>query len=172
MNNLKRVETISRSTALKILKDAGCSKDVIEHCIFVSELATEIARKHPSGPDIELVEIGALLHDLGRSRTHGITHAIEGAAIAERLGLGPLITNIIKRHIGAGICPEEAREFGLPEDDYIPRTLEEKIVAHADNLVSGTRRIGLEERIAQMKKKNINADAIMRVRLLADELDN
>ena len=27
-------------------------------------------------------------------------------------------------------------ELGLPDADYMPRTLEEKIVAHADNMVS------------------------------------
>lgn len=164
---------ISRETALKILEDSGCSKKVIDHCIAVSGLAADIARKLSSKgkqPDLELVEIGGLLHDVGRARTHGIGHAVEGAAIARELGLEDKLVEVIKRHIGAGITLEEALELGLPEDDYMPRTIEEKIVAHADNLIVGTRRISLEERIARMTEKDINIESINRVRALANEI--
>lgn len=164
---------ISRDTALNILKDAGCSSNVIEHCVAVSELASYIGRKLSSDgkhPDLELVEIGGLLHDLGRSRTHGISHAIEGASIARELGLEGRLVEVIKRHIGAGISVEEAVQLGLPEDDYVPRTLEEKIVAHADNLIVGTKKISLDERISMMTEKNINIESINRVRTLAEEI--
>ncbi len=164
---------ISREIALKILKDSGCNNDVIAHCIAVSKLAVDIAGKFSSEkkyPDMELIELGGLLHDLGRARTHGIAHAIEGVAIARELGLDKRLTEIIKRHIGAGISTEEALRLGLPEDDYIPRTIEEKIVAHADNLIVGTRRITMDERIAMMTEKNIDIESIKRVRALADEI--
>jgi uncharacterized protein len=163
----------SRATALRILEDAGCSRNVIEHCISVSDLAVDIARDltlKGKQPDIELIEMGGLLHDLGRSRTHDIAHAVAGAVIARELELDERLVQIIKRHIGAGISAEEAVTLGLPEDDYMPRTIEEKIVAHADNLIVGTRRITIEERIALMKEKNINIESIERVRALAHEI--
>jgi uncharacterized protein len=164
---------ISRETALKMLKDSGCSADVIAHCTAVSNLAVDIAGKFSlkeEHPDMKLIELGGLLHDLGRARTHGIAHAIEGAAIAREFGLDRRLIEIIKRHIGAGISTEEAVRLGLPEDDYMPRTIEEKIVAHADNLIVGTRRIAIEERITMMSEKNIDIGSIKRVRELADEI--
>jgi hypothetical protein len=38
--------------------------------------------------------------------------------------------------VGAGILPGEAAALGLPDRDYMPSTVEEKIVCHADNLVA------------------------------------
>ena len=89
--------------------------------------------------DMELVIAGALLHDIGRAKDHSIMHANVGADMAERLGLPEELVSIIRKHIGAGIDEADAREMGMPEGDYIPRTLEEKIVAHADNMVSDSR---------------------------------
>lgn len=164
----------SRSETVKLLEAAGCAPKVIEHCKEVASLALEIARKVKAAGhevDLELVEAGALLHDLGRCRTHTISHAVEGFELAGKWGLEPKIAEIIKRHIGAGISKEEAEEFGLPADDYFPRSLEEKIVAHADNLVRGTKRITIEERIARMRDKRVGEEVIRRVEKLAEEIE-
>jgi len=114
--------------------------------------------------------VGALLHDLGRSRTHDIRHAIEGASIGEELGLDPHIIYIIRNHIGAGITSEEAKAMGLPEVDHLPISTEEKIVAHADNLVMGDERVSLERCIQRMRDRGIGEEAIQRVQTPADEL--
>jgi len=165
---------ISRARAIRILEETGCAPNVIEHCKAVASLAVEIAEKiraNGKEVDIGLVETGALLHDLGRSRTHGISHAIEGFGLARELGLDPKIAEIIKRHIGAGISEKEAENIGLPTYDYFPRNLEEKIVAHADNLVRGTRRITIEERVGRMQKKHIGKEVTQRVEKLAEEIE-
>ena len=94
--------------------------------------------------DIRLVEIGALLHDIGRSRSHEVDHAARGVEIAREMGLPENLVHIIERHIGAGIPEEEAQELGLPEGHYVPETLEEKIVAYADKLISGHLEVGIE----------------------------
>lgn len=86
-----------------------------------------------------LITAGALLHDIGRSRDHSITHAMEGAKIAEKMGLPGEIVEIIRKHTGAGLDQQDINEMGLPPGDYMPRTIEEKIVAHADNMVSDNR---------------------------------
>lgn len=164
----------NRIEALMLLEESGCAPNVIEHCKEVASLSIEIAVKiKATGHEVsfELVETGALLHDLGRCRTHGITHAMEGFKLAKSIGLEPYISEIIKRHIGAGISKEEARQLGLPEDDYFPRSLEEKIVSHADNLVKGTKRITIDERIALMRKKEVSEQVILRIRNLADEIE-
>lgn len=123
----------SREECIDFLKDAGCSESVIEHCIAVEKHAIKIAQKTKA--DLEIVSRGALLHDIGRGKTHGIRHAVIGADIARNLGLSEEIACIIEKHIGAGLTPSEAESLQLPKRDYMLKTLEEKIVAHADNLV-------------------------------------
>lgn len=118
---------------IDILKAQGVPDRVIKHVCTVTRLAVAIATK--SGADVDLVRAGALLHDVGRSRTHGIRHGVEGEAIARSLSLPEPLVLIIRKHVGAGILPQEARLLGLPERDYVPSTREEKIVCHADNLV-------------------------------------
>lgn len=164
---------LTREEAINLLRISGCSENVIAHCIIVADTALEIASKlRDEGRDVNmgLVEIGGLLHDMGRAESHGIDHAVIGAGMAEKYNLDPDIREIIKRHVGAGITRREAVEFGLPDDDYMPLTLEQKIVAHADNLVKGTERISLKKRISKMKKKNISPESIERVKALAEEI--
>ncbi len=120
---------------LKILKDSGCSQRVIVHCRTVLAVAEVIAERIPEA-DRGLVTAGALLHDLGRSRDHSIMHAVVGAEMAEDLGMPPELVEIIRRHTGAGLDEDDVAMFGLPDWDYFPRTIEQKIVAAADNLVS------------------------------------
>ena len=86
--------------------------------------------------DRDLVIAGALLHDLGRAKDHSILHAMIGAEMAEDLGLSPKIVEIIRKHTGAGLDQQDIDEMNLPQGDYMPKTVEEKIVAHSDNMVS------------------------------------
>lgn len=138
---------------IELLQENGCSDEVIKHCMAVRDVAVRIAKK--ADADLKLVEAGALLHDIGRSKTHGILHAVEGVRIARRVGLPLSILYIIERHLGAGIPKEEAVKLGLPEKDYIPETLEEKIVAHADNLIQDGRKQRIEDEIKQAKEKGL-----------------
>lgn len=164
----------TRDEAIRLLEESGCASNVIEHCKEVASLAIEIAKKAKAAGkevDLELVEAGALLHDAGRCRTHEISHAVEGFRLAMSRGIEPEVAEIIKRHIGAGVSKEEAKKLGLPEDDYFPRSPEEKIVAHADNLVKGTRRITIQERMELMHKKNVSEHVVQRVKKLAEEVE-
>lgn len=157
----------SRDEALKLLRDCGCDERVVEHCEVVSRLAVKIAKRCRA--DVELVEIGGLLHDLGRCRAHTLVHAVEGAKVAREHGLPQKLVNIIERHIGAGISKEEAKRLGLPEKDYIPMTLEEKIVCHSDNLVAGNERTGISEAVARLARQG-QTEAAMRMLSLHKEL--
>ncbi|WNY26734.1 HDIG domain-containing metalloprotein [Methanolapillus ohkumae] len=165
---------ISREKALQILKEEGCEEKVIAHCCVVSEVAVCLARKNiEAGRDVnvEFVEIGGLLHDLGRARSHGMDHAVIGAELAQKYNLDDAILKIIKKHIGAGLTPEEANYFGLPADDYMPRTWEEKIVAHADNIVKGDEVISLKKRLKILKERGVDKESRKRVKELAHEVD-
>ncbi len=154
----------SREQCLQILSQVNCPEHVIEHLRLVTDIALKMAERFPEA-DKALVEAGALLHDIGRSKTHGITHAVEGARIAQKLGLPIEIIRIIERHICAGIPKEDAIKLGLPIKDYIPRTIEEKIVAHADNLVEGNKRCTIKRSIQILQDQNL-PEVAERVRLL------
>ncbi len=133
--------------ALNILVKTGCSESVICHCKSVSDLATRIAvsiRNKGVDIDVKLVSIGALLHDIGRSKTHKIDHGIYGAKIAVDLYLPQSIVRIIEVHIGSGITAEEAEKLGLPKRDYLPQTLDEKIVNYADMLMENCTEISCD----------------------------
>lgn len=147
----------NESECITILRDAGCSRRVITHCCTVHAVAREMVK----GLDVNvgLVSAGALLHDIGRARDHSITHAMEGAAMAEKIGLPREMVEIIRKHTGAGLDREDVREMGLPDGDYIPRTLEEKIVAHADNMVSDNRIVPHSFSSEKLRKKGADRGA-------------
>jgi len=119
--------------------------------------------------DLELVEIGALLHDIGRAKTHSVHHAVIGAEIAESLGLPKSVISIIKRHVGGGISSREARKLRWPRDVYLPQTLEEKIVSYADKLIEGSRRVPIDKTI-KIFSKELPPSSIARIRRLHEEM--
>ncbi|MGD6806395.1 MAG: HDIG domain-containing metalloprotein [Candidatus Bathyarchaeia archaeon] len=162
----------SREQAIELLKQNGCQQNVINHCLAVTEFALKLAHKlHDRGLklDLQLVEAGAILHDLGRSKTHEVQHSLVGAQMAQELGLPQSIVNIIKRHVGAGITDEEAELLGWPKDTYMPQTLEEKVVCYADKRIDHDRVASIEEEIKKLQKHGFAAGA-ERVRNLHDEI--
>jgi len=83
---------------------------------------------------LDVVVAGALLHDVGRAFTGGPGHGAAGADWLRERGCSEAVCRCVERHILAGLGPEEADDAGLGARDLIPCSLEEKIVAHADNL--------------------------------------
>jgi uncharacterized protein len=145
---------------------------VIRHVETVSALAVEIAeacKEKGYDVDLELVEVGALFHDIGRSKTHSVHHAVIGAEIAKSLGLPEAVISIIKRHVGGGITTREAKKLGWPRDTYVPLTLEEKIVSYADKLIEGSRRVPIEKTIEQLAEE-LPSPAIERIWRLHEEM--
>ena len=129
-----------------LLLNAGCSTKVIAHCRAVRDCACDYAANNPD-TDFHLVERGAMLHDIGRSRTHDIRHAQCGADLVRSMGLGEEIARIVECHTGAGLSADECTLLGLSPRDCVPRTTEEKIVTHADNLIAGKKRVTIHESI-------------------------
>jgi uncharacterized protein len=162
----------TREQALQLLRESGCRENVIRHVEAVSALAVEIGeacRSKGFNVDLKLVEIGGLLHDIGRARTHSVHHAVLGADIAKSFGLPKPVVAIIKRHVGGGITAREARKLGWPRDVYVPLTLEEKIVSYADKLVEGSRRVPIEVTIQELSRE-LPPSAIERLWKLHEEM--
>ena len=151
---------------MELLKRAGCDDHVISHVKEVARLAVKMAEK--CGADVELVRAGALLHDIGRGKTHGIDHAIIGAELLREWGYPEELALIVERHIGAGLDSDTAGRLGLPRRDYIPETPEQKIVAEADNY-AGEGESGIK-RLAEKLRKKGDEGSSERVLSLHDEL--
>jgi uncharacterized protein len=163
----------SREQALKLLKENHCPSKVVLHCKAVAYLAVKTAKacqRKGFNVNVDLVEIGALLHDLGRSKTHSVDHVIAGVELAKTAKLPDSVINIIKSHIGGGITKEEADKLGWPKGNYMPITLEEKIVSYADKLVETSNCIvPIEITIKKLNEENLEAVAD-RVRKIHDEV--
>jgi len=138
-----------------MLEEAGCPPEVIRHCQRVAHLALRIARAcREAGLDVDLdlVEVGALLHDIGRARTHSIGHVFIGAEMVREAGFPEEVVRAVLTH-ACGVRPEVAERFGWPRDDYAPRRLEEKIIAYADKLVEGRGILSFEEALGKLVER-------------------
>jgi len=139
--------------ALALLRELKLPYSIKRHSIRVAEKALEIANKiNHADVDKNLVEIGALLHDIGRAKTHSFKHALIGGKILRERGL-PSVAKICERHLLGGLDKEDAREVGLPEKDYLPNSLEEKIVCLADKYMAGTKEVSIEKRFEKWFRK-------------------
>ena len=159
---------------------------LLTHSRRVADRALAILKAHPewieSGEiDPIFVEEAAMLHDIGVvlcdapkihcMGTHAyIEHGYLGAEILRQEGL-PKHAAVAERHTGTGITYEQiVREhLPMPLREYSPQTLEEKIVAHADNLISGTEEVDIDFVISKWKRTIEDSDDNIE-RLI--ELDN
>lgn len=148
--------------ALRVLEafypeDTPLRRKLLEHSRRVREEALAIAGSaacRGMGLDLEVVSAGAWLHDVGVCRCHApdilctgsepyIRHGVAGAEMlrtfgaAHGLDMEPF-ARICERHTGSGLAAAEirARNLPLPPCDYLPETLEEKLVCLADKFHS------------------------------------
>ncbi len=143
----------------KIWDKYKLQENVRRHCIKVMEVSMKIAEKLKDRYDIdtEALKIGALLHDIGRSFTHGIDHFVYTGEILRKEGLSERIVRIAERHFSCGITKEEAKKLGIDVDrDFVPETIEEKIVCMADKLVKDCEETTFDDfmkRLHKLKRK-------------------
>jgi len=163
----------SRAEALETLRKVGCSSDIVKHSILVADIAGEIVSSiNPKiKVDVHLVEIGALLHDIGRSVTHSVKHGSVGAKILEKMGYPDRLVSLVRNHVGAGIPREEATTLGLAPIDHLPTSIEEKLVCYADKLASGSVRVPLEKALETLGEDlGFEHPALTRLRHLHKEI--
>ena len=124
---------------------------LINHSQSVARKALQIVSSHPElHLDAQFVEEAAMLHDLGIFRTDApgiqcfgsepyICHGRLGAEILRKEGY-ERHARVCERHTGAGITCKEiiAQGLPLPHQDFLPETLEEKVICYADKFFSKT----------------------------------
>ncbi|MFX1375403.1 MAG: HDIG domain-containing metalloprotein [Promethearchaeota archaeon] len=143
-----------RDFAIDLLRKLKIPHSVRRHSEKVADKALEIAKKITKVKvDLNLVEIGALLHDIGRTKTHGFKHALIGGKILRERGFSEKLVKICETHILGGLDLEDAKKFGLPEKNYMPISLEEKIICLADKHMAGTKEVSIKERFNRWFQK-------------------
>lgn len=129
--------------------DSDLFKLLWRHSNQVAQLSERIALQMPS-VDSEMVRVAALLHDVGVIRTNApsifclgsepyICHGILGAEMLRGLSsqFEPYAL-VCERHTGAGLSREDIISEGLPlpQRDFLPVSMAEKIVCYADKFFS------------------------------------
>ena len=167
---------LSREDSIALLKKITEEnfEGIFKHSKAVETLAIHIASQIEC--DIDLVVAGSLLHDIGRSKyppksNNAILHGVEGAKILKNNGIDQRIISITERHIGAGITVKdiEKQKIPIPKKDYLPTTIEEKIVAYADNCVKYDEILDVDYPISRFYK-SLGIDHANRVIILHNEL--
>jgi len=147
---------------------------VLSHSLVVADLALGFAHRCKD-IQLALLEAGSLLHDIGRfqfPKGQGrAEHGFVGAELLRREGY-PEVALIAERHVGAGITAEDVVRQGLalPVADYVPLTPEQRLVAHADNLVFGTRVVTFEE-VLERFARELGPDYPPRLIVLREEVE-
>ncbi|MBD3255289.1 MAG: HDIG domain-containing protein [Candidatus Lokiarchaeota archaeon] len=150
---------------IQLLKELKVPYSVRRHSIRVAQKALEIAKKINSADiDQNLVLAGALLHDIGRAKTHGFRHALWGGKILRKLGFCEELARICETHILGGLDKSDAKEVGLPDKDYLPTTIEEKIVCLADKHMSGSQEVSIDERFEKWFEKYGRSNILLKSR--------
>lgn len=148
------------------------------HSSDVAERALSIVRRHPElDADAQFVKEGAMLHDIGifltdapRIHCHGthpyICHGILGAGLLRDAGY-ERHARVCERHTGSGITKADIERQGLPlpPRDFLPETIEEKIICYADKFFSKShpdRVYTVEQAAASLLKFGNNGEARFR----------
>ena len=120
------------------------------HSTQVRNKALSIAKRVKTA-DLEIISAGAMLHDIGIRFCNApglgcfgdddyLLHGILGAEHIRFLGFEGCETfaRICERHTGSGLTALEIVSGGLPlpERDFLPETVEEKIICLADKFFS------------------------------------
>jgi uncharacterized protein len=122
---------------------------LVTHSRLVRDKALSIAQRNTHlKVNLELLELGALLHDIGVLFTHApeigcqgphpyICHGYLGRELLELEGLKK-VALIAERHTGAGLTVEDIQSQNLPvpHRNMMPVSVEEQIVCLADKFYS------------------------------------
>lgn len=149
---------------------------LLTHSIQVRDRALLIADRHPElSIDLQFVSEAAMLHDIGIifcqapkifcfGEHHYIEHGYLGAELLRKEGY-PRHARVAERHTGSGITVEQIirEELPLPEQDFCPQTVEEKLICYADKFFSKSH-IGEEVDYEKVRRSiwRYGHDAILR----------
>jgi len=137
---------------------------LIVHSQSVAHKALQIVSLHPElNIDSQFVEEAAMLHDIGIIKTDApgikcfgtepyICHGILGAEMLRQEGM-PRHARVCERHTGAGLSLHDivSQNLPLPHQDFLPETLEEKLICYADKFFSKTH-LDIEKPIEKVER--------------------
>ena len=133
----------TKSECLQILKDNKVPDNIVAHLKAVCDFSMKIVdllEKKGIKANRKLIAAGALLHDIKKMSQDD--HVIEGCELIKSLGF-PEVASIIKKH---GL-------YHLEDQEFTPKSWEEKIVFYADKRVKGDRIVSLGERFEYIKQR-------------------
>ena len=146
---------LSYDGALALVARYGGDATWTRHCRAVSivaERAGQLMAMHCT-IDQDFLRIAALIHDIGRYRTHDpVQHGVEGYHLLTSLG-HHREAFICASHIQCGLSAAEAVQAGLPERDFMPRSLEERLIPVLDSIVELDRPTTVERRFASLSRR-------------------
>ena len=146
------------------------------HSQSVTARALRIVDAHPElRLDRRFVEEAAMLHDIGIFRCHAPSiacHGTEPYICHGRIGAELLRAEgcerharVCERHTGAGLTTREivAQGLPLPPMDFLPETMEEKLICYADKFYSKSN-LAREKTLAQAERSlaGFGADGLAR----------
>ncbi|MBU2561527.1 MAG: HD domain-containing protein [Nanoarchaeota archaeon] len=175
---------MDEKSAIQLLrKYATSEKDldiVLAHSKAVQRKALDIAsRINKAGKkkvDVEFLRAASILHDIGRFEYPPwecpVKHGVAGEMILKKEGLDRRFQRICSTHLGAGLTASDIRrqKLPIPAKDYMPRTVEEKIICYADRRVKLTRPIRIETELRRAAK--YGKAAVDRLQKLHDEIQS
>jgi uncharacterized protein (TIGR00295 family) len=147
---------LSRQKSIDLLSKYGRGEGWTKHCLAVAEASAKVghllAKKR--SVDYSFLWSAALLHDIGRYITHDpLLHGVEGYKLLSGLG-HEKEAYVCASHILFGLNAAEAMQIGLPNRDFIPRTIEEKLVPLVDYLIEYDQPTTLDNRFSSLRKRN------------------
>ncbi|MEA3286045.1 MAG: HDIG domain-containing protein [Candidatus Marinimicrobia bacterium] len=134
-----------------------------KHCFAVAQAALRVGSvlNEFRSIDLEFLWSAALLHDIGRYRTHDpIKHGVEGYHLLTKLGHHQEAF-VCASHILFGLDAAEAELAGLPARDFIPNSIEEQLIPLVDFMIEFDEPTTLDERFASLRKRNSNNSYFM-----------
>ena len=151
---------LTRSESHEILVKYGRGALWTKHCEAVAEAAARVGQAlgERRGIDQGFLWSAALLHDIGRCVTHDpILHGVEGYRLLMELHQ-PEEAFVCASHILFGLDSVQAARFGLPAQDFVPQTIEARLVALVDFLLEGERPTTLSQRFVGLRNRNAGND--------------
>ncbi|MDF1552869.1 MAG: HDIG domain-containing protein [Deferrisomatales bacterium] len=127
----------------------------LRHCEAVARVAAALAAAVGARRPVDggFVERAALLHDLGRCRSHDpVLHGVEGYRLLSGLG-HPREARACLAHLLFAFDPAAHPDLGFRGDEHLPRSPEEALVPLADFLVEGERPTTLDARFASLRSR-------------------
>ncbi|NLV25467.1 MAG: HD domain-containing protein [Deltaproteobacteria bacterium] len=150
----------SPQTAARILGHYGKGALWAMHSRAVADAALLLGQTLPPCQKVDMGSLCsmALLHDIGRCVTHDpVLHGVEGYRLLTALGHADCAF-ICASHVLFGLDAAEAVRFGLPEQDFLPVSMEQRLVSLADLLIEGVRPTTLERRFSSLRIRNEGND--------------